>query len=252
MNLQGKRALVTGASRGIGLATTRALLAAGARIAVNGRTPGSVAAAIASLGGGERLAAAPGDISTVAGCETVVGAALGALGGLDILVNNAGIFGIAAIADSSEALWDAMMNVNVKGTYFCSRAALPALKASRGTIVNVASEAGLIGAPGMTAYCASKGAVVNLTRAMALELAPNVRVNCVCPGTIDTDMIRAGIAFDGAGVVTELQKAKDFYPMKRIGTPDEVAAAIVYLASPDAGFVTGVALPIDGGATAGR
>ena len=252
MNLQGKRALVTGASRGIGLATARALVAAGARVAVNGRTPGSVATAIDGLGAGDRLAAAPGDISTVAGCEAVVGAALRALGGLDILVNNAGVFAIAAIADSDEALWDAMMAVNVKGTYFCSRAALPALKAARGTIVNVASEAGLIGAPGMTAYCASKGAVVNLTRAMALELAPDVRVNCVCPGTIDTDMIRAGIAFDGTGVVTDLQKAKDFYPMKRIGTPDEVAAAILYLASPAAGFVTGMALPIDGGATAGR
>jgi NAD(P)-dependent dehydrogenase (short-subunit alcohol dehydrogenase family) len=136
------------------------------------------------------------------------------------------VFGIAPMAESDESLWDTMMNVNVKGTYFVSRAALPALKKARGSIVNVASEAGLIGAPGMTVYCASKGAIVNLTRAMALELAPTVRVNCVCPGTIDTDMARAGFGFDG-NVITNLQAMTAYYPMKRIGRADEVAAAIL-------------------------
>ncbi|MDA9982146.1 SDR family oxidoreductase, partial [Gammaproteobacteria bacterium] len=137
-----------------------------------------------------------------------------------------------------------IIDINVKGTYFCSRAALSALNKSGGVIVNVASESGLNGYAGETAYCASKGAVVNLTRSMALELAPKVRVNCICPGVIDTDMARTGFA--------DLSEQAEFYPLKRIGTPVEVAKAILYLASPDAGFITGAALAIDGGSTAGH
>jgi NAD(P)-dependent dehydrogenase (short-subunit alcohol dehydrogenase family) len=236
--------LVTGASRGIGKATAQAFLNRGARVAINGRTVESVLKAIAELGGHDRLVAAPGDVATVAGCKAAVGAALDAFGGLDVLVNNAGVYSRANMAESEEALWDSMINVNVKGTYFCSRSALPALKAACGVIVNVASEAGLRGYAGITMYCASKGAVVNLTRSMARELAPEVRVNCVCPGVIDTDMARAR----GADA---LRDDADYYPLKRIGTADEVAKAILYLASPDAGFITGAALAIDGGATAG-
>jgi NAD(P)-dependent dehydrogenase (short-subunit alcohol dehydrogenase family) len=236
--------LVTGATRGIGKATAQAFLNSGARVAINGRTVESVSNAIAELGDYGRLVAAPGDVATVAGCKAAVGAALDAFGGLDVLVNNAEVYSRADMAESDEALWDAMINVNVKGTYFCSRSALPALKAARGVIVNVASEAGLRGSAGITIYCASKGAVVNLTRSMARELAPGVRVNCVCPGVIDTDMARAR----GADA---LRDEADYYPLKRIGTADEVAKAILYLASSDAGFITGAALAIDGGATAG-
>jgi NAD(P)-dependent dehydrogenase (short-subunit alcohol dehydrogenase family) len=236
--------LVTGASRGIGKATAQAFLNGGARVAINGRTVESVLKAIAELGAHDRLVAAPGDVATVAGCQAAVRAALNAFGKLGVLVNNAGVYSRANMADSEEALWDTMINVNVKGTYFCSRSALPALKASCGVIVNVASEAGLRGYAGITMYCASKGAVVNLTRSMARELAPKVRVNCVCPGVIDTDMARAR----GADA---LRDEADYYPLKRIGTADEVAKAILYLASPDAGFITGASLAIDGGATAG-
>jgi NAD(P)-dependent dehydrogenase (short-subunit alcohol dehydrogenase family) len=235
--------LVTGASRGIGKATAQAFLNCGARVAINGRTVESVSKAIAELGH-DRLVAAPGDVATVAGCKAAVGAALNAFGGLDVLVNNAGIYSRADMAESEEALWDLMMDVNVKGTYFCSCSALPALRTANGVIVNVASEAGLRGYAGITTYCASKGAVVNLTRSMARELAPGVRVNCVCPGVIDTDMARAR----GADA---LRDEANYYPLKRIGTADEVAKAILYLASPDAGFITGAALAIDGGATAG-
>jgi NAD(P)-dependent dehydrogenase (short-subunit alcohol dehydrogenase family) len=251
MTFEGKAVLVTGGSRGIGRATAQAFLAAGARVAVNGRSEASVAQAIEALGGGGnndgRLAAAPGDVATAKGCETAVRAALEALGGLDVLVNSAGVYERRPIAEVDEAFWDAMMDINVKGTYFCSRAALPALQESGGAIVNLASIAGLEGYGGITAYCTSKGAIVNLTRAMALELAPVVRVNCVCPGVVDTDMARDGLSENG-----DLSAQAEWHPMKRVATAEEVAQAILYMASPEAGFVTGVALPVDGGVTAGK
>ena len=148
------------------------------------------------------------------------------------------------MAETDEDLWGFSHGHKRKGTYLCSRAALYALDKSGGSIVNVASEAGLTGYAGLTAYCASKGAIVNLTRSMALELAPTVRVNCIYPGVIDTDMARTGFA--------DLGEEAEFYPLKRIGTATEVAKGIIYLASPDAGFITGSALAMDGGATAGH
>ena len=244
MVFDGSAVLITGSSRGIGKATAQEFLAGGARVAINGRTEASVAQAIEELGGHERLVGAPGDVATAAGCEAVVSASIEALGGLDVLVNSAGVFTKTSMAETDEDLWDSLIDINVKGTYFCSRAALYALDKSGGSIVNVASEAGLNGYAGITAYCTSKGAIVNLTRSMALELAPTVRVNCVCPGIIDTDM--------GRGDSADVSEMAKFYPLKRIGTPEEVAKAIVYLASPDAGFITGAALAIDGGSTAGR
>jgi NAD(P)-dependent dehydrogenase (short-subunit alcohol dehydrogenase family) len=250
MQFVDKRVLVTGATRGIGHATAKAFLAGGARVAVNGRTEDSVARAVHSLGGGDRLVSAPGDISSAETCDTMVTDAVGELGGLDVLVNNAGVYFSGSMADTGEANWDYVFDANVKGLFFCSRSALPALRLSRGNVVNVASEAGLAGYADSTAYCASKGAVVNLTRSMALELAPDIRVNCVCPGVIDTDLARAGFAIDG-DEAAGLRRQVSNYPVGRLGTPEEVAKAIVYLASEDAGFVNGIALPIEGGATAG-
>jgi len=239
-----KRVLVTGGTRGIGRATVEAFLGAGARVAVNGASDASVARTLNELAAGERATAAPGDVAVVADCARIVEAAVEGLGGLDVLVNSAGVFTKTSIAETNENLWDSLIDINVKGTYFCSRAALDALDESGGSIVNVASEAGLNGYAGITAYCASKGAIVNLTRSMALELAPTVRVNCICPGVIDTDMARIGFA--------DLSEEAESYPLKRIGTATEVAKGIIYLASTDAGFVTGSALAMDGGATAGH
>jgi NAD(P)-dependent dehydrogenase (short-subunit alcohol dehydrogenase family) len=246
-----KAVLVTGGTRGIGAATVRAFLAAGARVAVNGHGAESTAQAVARLGAGAQALAAPGDVGTVAGCRAAVGAALTAFGGLDVLVNNAGVFREATMEDSDEALWDWTLDVNLKGTFFTSQTALPSLRKRRGNIVNVASESGIMGNPRCTVYCASKGGVVNLTRSMAIELAPDVRVNAVCPGPIETDMTRSGAP---AGVDYEqYHKALQEYPyLKRIGTAEEVADAILYLASDAAAFVTGAMLSIDGGSTVGR
>lgn len=250
MNFDGKRVLITGSSRGIGRATAKLLFQLGARIAINGRTSSSTMRAIADLGDG--FHAAPGDVATVLGCETIVGSAVKGLGGLDILINSAGIADARPLADCDEAMWDRTIDINLKGTFFCIRAAQRHLVASRGSIVNLASDAGLVGDKQLSVYCASKGGVVNLTRALALELAPEVRVNCVCPGYVDTDMVRRDVieAADDPAKVEET--VMNYAPLKRIARPEEVAKAIAYLASDDAGFVTGAALAIDGGNTAGH
>ena len=198
------------------------------------------------------MVAASDDIGTVPGCESVVKTANDAFGGLDILVNSAGIGSGRPIEDSDEAMWDAHVDVNLKGTFFCCRAALPALRTSHGNIVNIASDAGLIGVPGITVYCASKGGVVNMSRAMALEVAPDVRVNCVCPGYVDTDMIRRDHIDKKDDPAAAEQRMIDYAPMKRIAMPVEISQGVLYLASFEARFVTGAALPIDGGSTAGH
>jgi len=248
----GKRVLVTGGTRGIGRSAVEAFLDAGARVAVNGRSADSTARAVAELGGPERVVAAPGDVGTASVCEAIVAAAIKGLGGLDVLVNNAGIGVDARIEDTDEAFWDATLDTNLKGTFFCSRAALEALRATRGNIVNISSDAGLVGSQTLVAYCASKGGVVNMTRAMAVELAPLVRVNCVCPGYVDTDMVRRDGIDKADDPAAEEQALIDFAPLKRIATPEEIAAVILFLASHEARFMTGAALPIDGGAGAGH
>ena len=251
MDFAGKLVLITGASRGIGYAAAKKFLALGARVAVNGRTEQSVALAITELDGGDRLVAAPGSIRSVEGCEAIVRTAIEDLGGLDVLVNNAGVCIDSSIEKSDETIWDETLNVNLKGTFFCVRAALPALRKKGGAIVNMASVAGLQGSTEGAVYSASKGGVVNLTRALAMELAPDIRVNCVCPGWVDTDMLRReyiDLADDPAAAERE---AIEEAPLKRVATPEEVAKAIAYLASRDARFITGVALPMDGGISAG-
>lgn len=247
-----KRVLVTGGTRGIGHAVVEAFLSAGARVAVNGRSERSVSTNIAEMSGKDRLFAAPGDIGTVAGCEAAVNSAIDSLGGLDVLVNSAGVGENLSIEDSDETLWDETLDINLKGTFFCCKTALGSLRESKGNIVNVASDAGLMGSDKLSVYCASKAGVVNLTRALAIELAPDVRVNCVCPGYVDTDMVRRDWIDKEDDPAGAEQAIKDYAPLKRIATPREIAHSILYLATHDARFTTGTTLQIDGGSTAGR
>ena len=252
MDFTNKRVLVTGSSRGIGFDIAKHFIDAGAFVAVNGRTDQSVSAALERLGNSKRTISAPGDIGTVDGCESAVGTANDTFDGLDILVNSAGIGSGRPIADCDEAMWDAHIDVNLKGLFFCCRAALPKLKKSNGNIVNIGSDAGLMGVPGLTVYCASKAGVVNMTRAMALEVAPDVRVNCICPGYVDTDMIRRDSIEKSDDPAATEQRMIDYAPLKNIAMPVEISNGVLYLASHEARFITGVALSIDGGTTAGR
>ena len=250
MEFVAKRILITGSSRKIGQALARHFIDEGAMVAINGRSPTAVAESIASIGEPERLFAAPGDVSTAAGCEHVVGQALSALSGLDILINNAGTYPIASIEETDEALWDTTLNANVKSAFFCRRAALGALRESKGVIINHSSIAGLMGFANISVYCTSKAAVANLTRSMAMELAPDIRVNCICPTTVDNDM-----GWNGFNRADDPQVAYEAFAagskMKRLPTNDDVVAAFAFLASDKASFMTGVALPVDGGKSAG-
>ena len=247
-----KRVLVTGGTRGIGKAVVNAFNRAGAQVAINGRTADSVEKTISTISDNERLFAAPGDVGTVAGCENAVNSAIEILGGLDILVNSAGAGVDVSLEESDESLWDTTLSVNLKGTFFCCRAALGALRESAGNIINMASDAGLMGNPNSSIYCASKGGVVNMTRALALELAPQVRVNCVCPGYVDTDMVRRDWIDKGDDPASLEKMLCDYAPMKRMATPEEIASSVLYLATAESEFITGSALQIDGGSTAGH
>lgn len=249
LDFSDKRILVTGGARGIGAATALAFRARGARVAVGARHAASYEAFVARSGAPDILAVI-GDIRGRAAAHSVVATGIEALGGLDVLVNSAGVFAEISVAEVTQEHWDETFDTNLGGTFFCSQAALPALTESEGNIVNVASDAGLIGYPNACAYAAAKGGVVNLTRAMAVELARSVRVNCVCPGNVETDMILNAAAASG-DPQRYLDKARARAHTRRMVLSGEVAAAILYLASSEAASITGAALPIDGGGTAG-
>ena len=251
-DFDGKAVLVTGATRGIGLATARAFLDRGAKVAINGRSADSVNRAIGALGGHERLVSAVGSVDGAESCHRLVASALEGLGRLDVLVNNAGVLEIGTVDEHDEALWDRVVGTNLKGTFFCSQAALPALRASWGSIVNLASTAGLRGYAQFAAYCASKGAVINLTRAMAAECAPDVRINCVCPTGTETEMVETFLGRPGENPESDAKREsyESGLPMKRLATAEEVAEAILFLASDAASYISGTALPVDGGKTA--
>jgi NAD(P)-dependent dehydrogenase (short-subunit alcohol dehydrogenase family) len=251
IDFTGQVALVTGAGRGLGFAIARALHESGATVAINDRTAEACAAAIARLGGGDRLIAAPADLSLPEGPEQAVAQATRG-GRLDLLVNNAAVNIERPIAETDDAHWDQHLAVILRAGFFASRAALPLLKSSGGSVINIASELGLHAIANNVAYVAAKHGVLAMTRALAIELAPDkVRVNALCPGTMDTELMRDCAAASGDPAAYYRAFAR-YHPMGRLASPEEIAAFVLCLASPAAAFMTGAAIALDGGSTAGR
>lgn len=250
--LEGKVALVTGAAHGIGRATAWRFAREGAAVGLGDRDGEALDALRAAMdAAGHRTFARPTDVSLEADVRQLVEGTVGAFGRLDTLFNNAGIEQpVTPSTDVTEALFDRVIGVNLKGTFFGCKHALPHLEVHGGTIVNNASVSAFANVGGNVSYAASKGAIMSLTRVLAIEYARRgVRVNAICPGVIDTDMNRRNLdlAADPHGVEAGWRAAT---PMGRMGTPDEVAWTVLYLASAQSSFTTGVGLLIDGGRVA--
>jgi NAD(P)-dependent dehydrogenase (short-subunit alcohol dehydrogenase family) len=252
MRLKDKVALITGGTSGIGEATALMFAAEGAKIAITGRSSERGAALterIKSLGREGIFIRA--DVSLTSDCQRAVDETLRAFGHLDILFNNAGVFYAQTAIECSEKEWDEQIDVNLKGTFLMSKYALPAMIAQgHGVIFNNSSGWGIVGGDRAVAYCASKGGVVLMTKAMAIDHGKQgIRVNCVCPGDVETPMLPAdakmrGLKWDDyiAGCASR--------PLGRVGTAEEIAKTVLFLASDDSSFMTGAALVVDGGGTA--
>lgn len=249
--MNGKVALVTGGTSGIGLAVAKVLLQRGAQVAIIGRNAARGKTALDLLG---QLTAGAlfiqGDVSQCDECEKVIRQTVDHFGRLDVVVNSAGFYLEKLIAETTESDLQAIINTNVNGTYFISKYAVPELrKAGSGSIVNISSDAGLKGNLLCTAYCAAKGAVIAFTKALALEVAPySIRVNCVCPGDVATPMFERQLA-EVRDPQQYSESVRNLYPLGRIATPEEVAQVVCFLASPAASFVAGAIWTVDGGLT---
>jgi NAD(P)-dependent dehydrogenase (short-subunit alcohol dehydrogenase family) len=267
LSFAGKTVLVTGAAKGIGRAVALHFARDGARIALIDRDREALETTAADIGrlraeasasaeatadksAGQGLALSA-DVSKSEEVSRAVEATIDRFGGIDVLVNNAGIHFARAIDAYTDEEWARIFSVNVNGAFHAIRAALPALRRSRGVIVNVSSMTALVGQDRGAAYVASKGALVSMTKALALELAADgIRVNCVCPAGVDTPLLRTWAATlpDPDAV---LQGQAEMHLLKRLATAEEIASAIAFLASPAASFITGTILPVEGGSTLG-
>jgi NAD(P)-dependent dehydrogenase (short-subunit alcohol dehydrogenase family) len=251
--LDGKFALITGAASGIGRAAALLFAREGALVIltdINESSGHAAATEITQRGG--RAIFEPADVTRAADCQRVVERAVRDFGGIHILFNNAGIIRRASVVELSETDWDRVMAVNVKAIFLMCRQVIPIMaSAGGGSIINTASGWGLAGGSRAAVYCASKGAVVLLTKAMAIDHGlQNIRVNCICPGDTDTAMLRNEAQQLGEPNEKFLAEATR-RPLGRVGKPDEIAQAALYLASDASSFVTGTALVVDGGGLAG-
>jgi 3-oxoacyl-[acyl-carrier protein] reductase len=244
--LQGRRALVTGASRGIGRATALALAAAGARVAVNyARSEADAAAVVAAIrAAGGTSEAIQADVADAQAVTRMFAHLKERWGGIDILVNNAAVTHDGFVMLLSEDAWDQVIATNLRGAFLCARHALRSMIAGRwGRIINVVSPAGLLGKDGAANYAASKGGLLSMGKSLAREVGRyGVTVNAVCPGFVDTQLI-AGMP------PAARERFREQIPLSRFGTPAEVADAIVFLASERSRYITGATLTVDGGLT---
>ena len=245
MTLEGRNALVTGAARGIGAGIARALAAAGARVALADVAADSVREAAEGLG--KRGLAIVMDVSDARSVRAGVAEAEARLGPLDVLVNNAGVDTIAPFVETAEAVWDRLWAVNLRGTLLTTRAVLDGMIArQRGRIVSIGSDAGRVGSTGEAVYSATKGGVIAFSKSLAREVARHgITVNCVCPGPTDTALLEQVREYDEK-LHASLARA---IPLRRLGKPEDVAAAVAFLASDDAAYITGQTLSVSGGLT---
>ncbi len=251
MKLAERVALITGGSEGIGYATARLFLQEGARVAITGRSKRKGDRAINDLKNLGDVIFLKGDVSKSSDARRIVKATATRYGHIDILFNNAGVYIEKLAEDTTELEWDRVIDTNLKGVFLMVKYAVPYMKRNGGgVIVNNSSDAGLVGNRNCPAYCASKGGVTIMTKAMALDYAQhNIRVNSVNPGTIDTPMLAYEAKASGEPKVY-LKRMNEEHPIGRVGRADEVARAVLFLASDDSSFVTGAALSVDGGLTA--
>ena len=252
LSLEDKVAIVTGAASGIGRGISMRLAEMGALVSVldiDGQKGEETAAEIRSLGGEALYTKC--DVRRVADCRHAVETAIDKWGRVDILCNCAGIAIRKDVIDLTEEEWDRVLDVTLKGIYLLSHEVVPhMIRAGGGSIINIGSGWSLKGGPRAAAYCAAKGGTVNLTRAMAIDHGKhNIRVNCVCPGDVDTPMLRSECAQLGEDMQVFMQEAAN-RPLARVGTPDDVANAVLFLASPMSSWITGTALAVDGGGLA--
>jgi NAD(P)-dependent dehydrogenase (short-subunit alcohol dehydrogenase family) len=245
----GKTVLVTGSTRGIGASAARLFLERGASVILHGRRQSDLDVACARLSASHpgRVRGIAADLSNRGQCRALAGQ----IDQLDVLVNCAGVFREAAVAETGIATWDETIAINLTAPWVLAQALVPTLRAHRGIVVNIASDAAVLGYAGCAAYGASKGALVGLTRALAVELAPDIRVLCVCPGPTETDMMRESTAAAPDQAKARQQWAS-YTLLNRVAAPDEIGEAILLAASPRATFLTGSVIMADGGATAGK